>query len=144
MTAVVNHVGLAVSDLEKSRRFYEAVLGFEFKNEATFPDTGTAKLFAMDPPIGLHVAYLQRDGWMLELLSFEAAGVTPSRERPLNEPGLTHFSVSVDDIEETESLAAAYGGEVASDRGFKGLVSMIRDPDGQLIELLPMSYRDSL
>ena len=144
MSAVVNHVGLAVSDLDKSRRFYEAVLGFEFKNEATFPDTATVKLFAMEAPVGLHVAYLHRDGWVLELLAFEDAGVTPPRQRPMNEPGLTHFSVAVDDIEETESLAAAYGGEVASDRGFKGLVSMIRDPDGQLIELLPMSYRDSL
>jgi lactoylglutathione lyase len=144
MASVVNHIGLAVSDIDKSRRFYEEVLGFDFKHEATFPDAVTAKMFAMDGPVGLHVAYLQRDGWVLELLAFDGAGTTEVRTRPMNEPGLTHVSISVDDIEDAESKAAAYGGEVLAARGFQGMVSMIRDPDGQLIELLPMSYRDTL
>jgi hypothetical protein len=30
------------------------------------------------------------------------------------------------------------------DRGFPGMVAMIRDPDGQTIELLPMAYRDTV
>ncbi|HUR79027.1 MAG TPA: VOC family protein [Acidimicrobiales bacterium] len=141
---VVNHVGLAVSDLERSRRFYEEVLGFEFKNEITVPDGPTTKMFALAPPVGLRVAYLQKDGWVLELLAFDDAGVTDRAARPINEPGLTHISVSVDDIDEVESQAAAFGGEVLSDREIKGMVSMIRDPDGQLIELLPMSYRRTL
>jgi catechol 2,3-dioxygenase-like lactoylglutathione lyase family enzyme len=141
---VVNHVGLAVSDLERSRRFYEAVLGFEFKSESTFPDVATTKLFGMDGPLGLHVIYLQREGWVLELLAFDDAATAPVRPRAMNEPGLTHISVCVDDLEDTESKAAAYGGEVLADRGFQGTVSMIRDPDGQVIELLPMAYRDSV
>jgi lactoylglutathione lyase len=141
---VVNHVGLAVSDLERSRRFYEEVLGFEFKSESTFPDVATTKLFGMEGPLGLRVVYLQRDGWVLELLAFDDAATTPARARPMNEPGLTHISICVDDLENAESKAAAYGGEVLADRGFKGTVSMIRDPDGQLIELLPMAYRDTL
>jgi len=142
--SVVNHVGLAVSDLERSRRFYEEVLGFEFKGESTFPDAVTTKMFALDGPLGLHVVYLQRDGWVLELLGFDDAETTPVRARPMNEPGLTHVSLCVDDLAEAESKAAAYGGEVLADRGLQGMVSMIRDPDGQLIELLPMSYRDTV
>ena len=141
---VVNHVGLAVSDLERSRRFYEEVLGFEFKSESTFPDIATTKLFALDGPLGLHVVYLQRDGWVLELLAFDDASTVPVRPRAMNEPGLTHISICVDDLEDTESKAAAYGGEVLADRGFQGTVSMIRDPDGQIIELLPMAYRDTV
>jgi predicted enzyme related to lactoylglutathione lyase len=141
---VVNHVGLAVSDLERSRAFYEGVFGFTFRNEATFPDGATSKLFAMEGDVGLRVAYLECDGWVLELLAFDTAGTTPVRARPMNEPGLTHLSICVDDIDDASSLAAALGGEVLSDRGFAGMVTMIRDPDGQLIELLPMAYRDTL
>jgi len=100
-------------------------------------------MFALPEPIDLRVAYLQRDGWVLELLCPQAAGVT-ARERTMAEAGLTHISICVDDIDDTESKAAAYGGEVLADRSFKGMVSLIRDPDGQLIELLPMTYRDTL
>ena len=139
---VVNHVGLAVTDLDRSRRFYEEVLGFEFRNEATFPDGATKKLLAVEPPLDLRVVYLQRDGWVLELMTY--ASLTPRRDRPMNEPGLTHMSMCVDDVEATCVRAPEFGGTHEAERGFPGLVEMIRDPDGQLIELLPMSYRDSL
>ena len=144
MSAIVNHVGLAVSDLERSRRFYEEVLGFTFRNEITVPDGATTHMFKLPEPVGMRAAYLVRDGWVLELMAFERGGVTAARERPFNEAGLTHISVCVDDVEDAESKAAAYGGEVLADRGFKAMVSLVRDPDGQLIELLPMSYRDTL
>ncbi len=61
----------------------------------------------------------------------------------MNEPGLTHISVSVDDIPETCTMVRAYGGEVLDDTDI-GSGIFVRDPDGQLIELLPMAYRDSL
>lgn len=144
MSSIVNHVGLAVSDLPRSRRFYEEVLGFEFRNEITVPDAAVSHMFALEEPIGMRAAYLVRDGWVLELMAFEKGSVTDLRERPFNERGLTHISICVDDVEDTESKAAAYGGEVLADRSFKGMVSLIRDPDGQLLELLPMTYRDTV
>jgi catechol 2,3-dioxygenase-like lactoylglutathione lyase family enzyme len=144
MSSVVNHVGLAVADIARSRRFYEEVLGFEFRNEITVPDAAVSHMFLLDEPIGMRAAYLVRDGFVLELMAFENGTVTDWRERPFNEPGLTHLSICVDDIEDTESKAAAYGGEVLAARSFKGMVSLIRDPDGQLLELLPMTYRDTL
>ncbi len=139
---VVNHVGLAVADLDRSRRFYEVVLGFTFRNEAAFPDAATGRLMAVEPPLDLRVVYLVRDAWVLELLTY--ANLTPPRDRPMNEPGLTHISLSVDDIDAACARAVELGGSHEADRGFSGVVAMIRDPDGQLIELLPMSYRDSL
>jgi hypothetical protein len=33
---------------------------------------------------------------------------------------------------------------VLTEQSFPGMVSMLRDPDGQLVEVLPMSYRESL
>jgi len=144
MSSIVNHVGLAVNDLDASRRFYEEVLGFTFRNEITVPDAAVSHMFALQEPIGMRAAYLVCDGWVLELMAFEDGGVAEPRDRAFNERGLTHLSICVDDIEDTESKAAAYGGEVLADRSYKGIVSVIRDPDGQLIELLPMTYRDTL
>ena len=37
----------------------------------------------------------------------------------------------------------ACGGEVLTDTDVGGLAIMVRDPDGQLLELMPMSYRDT-
>jgi catechol 2,3-dioxygenase-like lactoylglutathione lyase family enzyme len=61
----------------------------------------------------------------------------------MNEPGLTHLSISVDDVRASAARAAQCGGEIveASD---VGVALFVRDPDGQLIELLPVSYREHL
>jgi predicted enzyme related to lactoylglutathione lyase len=61
----------------------------------------------------------------------------------MNEPGLTHISVSVDDIPAACAQVTKFGGEVLTDTDI-GVGIFVRDPDGQLIELLPMAYHDSL
>jgi predicted enzyme related to lactoylglutathione lyase len=61
----------------------------------------------------------------------------------MNEPGLTHISVSVDDIAAACEQVTKYGGEVLTDTDIEFGI-FVRDPDGQLIELLPMAYHDSL
>jgi catechol 2,3-dioxygenase-like lactoylglutathione lyase family enzyme len=89
-------------------------------------------------------AYLGRDGFVLELLHFAAEGRTqPYRPRAMNEPGLTHVSVSVDDIDAVADRVADYGGTVVEGTNI-GVGLFVRDPDGQLLELLPMAYRESL
>jgi predicted enzyme related to lactoylglutathione lyase len=80
---------------------------------------------------------------VLELLSYADAGTNPYRERVMNDIGLTHISVSVDNIEATAAKVTEYGGTVLHDTNV-GAAVMIRDPDGQLIELLTMAYRDNL
>ena len=59
----------------------------------------------------------------------------------MNEPGLTHISISVDDIPATCARIVEYGGEVLSDTDV-GAGIFVRDPDGQLIELLTMDYAE--
>lgn len=142
--AVVNHVGLCVTDLERSRRFYEAVLGFTHQRDLTVPDGPASRLLQVAEPVGLRAVYLERDGFVLELLGFDREGNEPRRERSFTEPGLTHLSFSVDDIPATCSLVTEHGGEVLTDTDMGGLAINVRDPDGQILELLPMSYRDSL
>jgi lactoylglutathione lyase len=142
--ATYNHTGQVVTDLERSKRFYQEVLGFRPWYEITPPDEMTAKLSCLEPPLGVTASYLVLDGFVLELMHYSVEGAgAPFRARTMNEPGLTHLSISVDDIHATAARAVEYGGEIveASD---VGLALFIRDPDGQLLELLPVTYRANL
>ena len=47
-------------------------------------------------------------------------------------------------IAATCARVAELGGEVLTDTDLGGFAVTIRDPDGQVIELLPMTYRDTL
>ena len=143
MGVVFNHVGQCVTDLERSKRFYVELFGFEIEREIHPPDELSAQLLGLAPPLGMTACYLRRDGLVLELLHFAAAGTAPYRPRVMNEPGLTHISVSVDDSDDFLHLVADYGGEVLHDTNI-GHGCFVRDPDGQLVEILPMSYRQTL
>ena len=133
--AVFNHVGHCVTDLDRSRRFYEELLGFTFQRDLKAPDEATSRLLRLEPPVGLSAVYLTHGSFVLELLHFDRPGNAPARERTFDEPGLTHLSLTVDDVAEVCGRVAEYGGEVLDDTNL-GVAVMIRDPDGQLIELL--------
>jgi predicted enzyme related to lactoylglutathione lyase len=60
----------------------------------------------------------------------------------MNEPGLTHLSISVDDVRATAERAVEHGGQIIEESDVAGAL-FIRDPDGQLLELLPMVYPDT-
>jgi lactoylglutathione lyase len=132
-----NHLGHCVTDLARSRRFYEEVLGFTHQRDLTVPDAPAGQLLRVSPPVGLSAVYLELDGFVLELLHFAREGNDPRRERSFTEPGLTHLSFSVADIPTTCALVVEHGGEVLEDTDMAGRAIMVRDPDGQLLELLP-------
>ncbi len=139
-----NHTGQVVTDIERSTRFYQEVLGFKPWYEISPPDEATAKLMSLRPPLGTKVSYLVLDGFVLELMQHTADGATaPYRARTMNQPGLTHLSISVDDVRATAEKAVAYGGEILEDTDI-GVALFIRDPDGQMLELLPSTFRESL
>lgn len=138
-----NHVGLCVSDRARSRAFYEGALDFQYWWELDAPEEGTSQLLQLSPPVGLHATYLVRDGFVLELLDYSAHPLEARRTRVMSELGLTHISLSVDDMDQALARVTEHGGSVV-----EGTVSenatMVRDPDGQLIELLGTGWRTSL
>ena len=138
--ATFSHLGHCVADLDRAVRFYVDLLGFEPYADLRPPDASSARLMRLGTPLGLHAVYLRRDGLLLELLHYEDLGARPVRERPLDEPGLTHISISCD-IAETLPLVERYGGEVVTGTDI-GAAIFVRDPDGQLVELLPLAYAD--
>ena len=140
---VYNHIGLVVSDLERSRRFYEQVLGFRVWYEDAPPDAATAKLLGLAPPLGVQTCYLTLGECFLELIYFSAPQAQVTRRgRSLDETGLSHLSISVDDIRATAARAVECGGEIVESSDL-GLALLIRDPDGQALELLSSDYPKS-
>jgi lactoylglutathione lyase len=144
MTAAYNHTGLVVTDLERSKRFYQEVFGFAFWYEIKPPDEMTSKLISLPPPLETTASYLTLDGFVLELMHYAAPGATaPFQNRTMNEPGLTHLSLSVEDVRATAERVVEFGGQIIEESAIGGAL-MVRDPDGQLLELLPLSYKDRL
>ena len=140
---VMNHLGQCVTDLDRSRTFYEEALGFTFWRLLELDDSPSDKLLRLQAPLGFRACYLKQGPFVLELLHFAGEGAAPApyRARTMPEIGLTHISLSVDDIPATCALVEQYGGEVLRDTDIGGGV-FVRDPDGQLIELLPMAYAE--
>lgn len=140
---VFNHIGLCVSDRERSRRFYEGLLGFAFWWELELPDEGTEKLLQLKRPIGVRATYLVRDGLVLELIDYSKRDVHAGSKRVMDQVGLTHMSLSVSDLAAVLAMVDEFGGSVI-DKTVTEQFAMIRDPDGQLIELLPDSWLAAL
>ncbi len=138
-----NHVGLCVSDRERSRRFYESLLGFEFWWEIEPPDGLTAKLVQLPEPLGVHATYLVRDGFVLELMDYAKRQVHTGSERVMDQIGLTHISFSVSDLSGVLEKVEEFGGAVVAGTVTEAM-AMIRDPDGQLLELLSDGWLSAL
>jgi lactoylglutathione lyase len=132
---VFNHVGLCVTDRGSSRRFYVQLLGFQFWWELDPPEEPTAKLLQLDPPVGLHATYLIRDGFVLELLDYSGRPLDQGSRRVMDQTGLTHISLSVSNLAEVLQKVPQFGGSIVEETVTAGS-AMIRDPDGQLLELL--------
>jgi catechol 2,3-dioxygenase-like lactoylglutathione lyase family enzyme len=138
-----NHVGLCVADRERSRRFYEGLLGFEFWWELELPDDGTEKLLQLERPIGVRATYLVRDGFVLELIDYSKRDVHTGSQRVMDQVGLTHMSLSVSDLAAVLAMVEEFGGSVIEETVTEQF-AMIRDPDDQLIELLPDTWLANL
>ena len=144
MDVTVSHIGVCVSDVERSRRFYVEALGFEeVGSHRVGPEFGA--LMEVDDP-DVRSLMLSRDGLTIELLGFDAPGHSGSgRRRPMNELGFTHLSVRVDDVDEVASAIERFGGTVLAatrtpvDVGGVHLDFLYcTDPDGVRIELMKL------
>ena len=95
----VMHVGICVRDLERSVRFYRDGLGFADGGGLEVEGEPTATMLGI-PGLVLHAVYLERDGFRIEVRHYPSPGTVGSAEpRPMNQPGLTHFALRVEDLE---------------------------------------------
>ncbi len=140
ITPVVTHVGTCVTDLDASERFYVEALGFTRVRDLRPPDGVTGKLLRVERPVGLTAVYLECGSFTLELLHFDRPGNAPRRERSMTEPGLTHLSITVDDLDDARGRVTEHGGHVLDESDVQ-LAVLVTDPDGQIIELLARTDR---
>jgi catechol 2,3-dioxygenase-like lactoylglutathione lyase family enzyme len=135
------HFGVCVRDLERSIRFYRDALGFTEAGRLEIEGEPTATMLGL-PELELHAMYLDRDGFRIELLHFPTPGtVGPAEARPMNQPGLTHMALRVDDLDETIRAVEAHGGRVIESSrvhnpSFEANLVYVTDPDGTRLELL--------
>jgi lactoylglutathione lyase len=130
----VSHIGVRVRDLDASVKFYGA-LGFAEVKRLTVPDQVAEGLLGLAPPIGFEAVYLRNGGVVLQLLTFSGHPAPEEPERGMVGAGLTHLSIAVADLTAAKDAVTAAGGAVVADPG-GGFACMVRDPDGQLIELV--------
>jgi glyoxylase I family protein len=136
----MSHVGLCVADLTRSLAFYRDRLGFGEMSKLSVEGEPAASLLEL-PELDLQAIYLERDGFIIELLAFQRPGhVQGEVPRPINRLGLTHLSLRVDEFDETVGRLRDEGVTVREstrieNRAFGARAVMIADPDGLQIEL---------
>ncbi|MBI3783555.1 MAG: VOC family protein [Deltaproteobacteria bacterium] len=137
----LTHIGICVSDWQRSLRFYRDLLGFEYLSELQIAGEPTNTLLQLND-VELRALYLERDGTRIELLHYASPGHGgDSTPRPMNRLGLTHLSMRVDNLAQTLATLEQAGVQVlAASRidipAFAAAAVFITDPDGTLIELV--------
>jgi len=140
--ALIRHLGLTVSNLEESLKFYVEILGFEvlrmadesgdcIDNFSSLKDTRVKTVKMVDPSNN-----------MLELLYYESHPEKPhnNRVRRITEIGCSHFALTVTDLDSlyarltSEGIDFNYPVQKSPDGKVK--VAFCRDPDGTLIEMV--------
>jgi lactoylglutathione lyase len=138
----VSHIGLCVSDYDKSLRFYTEGLGFEVA-EGWDISSDMAPLAEVPPPIAVRSQMLVKGPVKLELLGWRSPLAEGSALRSRREIGFTHLSLFVADLAAVEARLQALGGTVLehtrlhipAEGGGATDVVFLADPDGIRIEL---------
>ncbi len=132
------HLGLCVSDLERSLAFYGEVLGFRevgrFRDEHGY----SSRLLELEN-VRLTAVYLERDGWRIELLHYgQPAAVGAAERRPMNQLGLTHLSFVVENLDDAAAAVRRAGGSVVEETRMemRSRAIFATDPDGVRLELI--------
>ncbi|GIW40366.1 MAG: glyoxalase [Candidatus Binatia bacterium] len=134
------HYSHCVSDIERSRRFYVEVLGFEVCGEFDFDDEATAKVMGI-PGAKFKGIFMKRDGMRIEIIGFRNPPPPKDvRPRRADEIGHSHFSFYVKNLDAALDYLRSKGVEVVEETRatLQGGIEccVVRDPDGFPIEIV--------
>ncbi len=140
MTVSFSHLGICVSDLDRSMRFYCDGLGFTPGVRHTV-GRDFAALMELDD-VSLESQFIHHGEVAIELLHYlvpDAHG--PRERRSLTQYGLTHLNLRVDDVDDAAARVRDHGGQVHEHTRTTfpgGTLDFVycSDPDGVRIELM--------
>lgn len=141
------HVGISVSNLDRSIAFYQEAFGMRIEVQGTFEpgkyDGMYEAILGLKGATG-RVATLALTGLQLELFEFSyPAPMRSNPQRPVCDHGISHFCVEVTDIDsEYERLKRIGAAFHCPPQKIVGMAAATygRDPDGNVFELLEI-YR---
>ena len=141
----VRHVGIVVSDMEKSLKFYRDLLGLKVKSledeEGEFLDNMLAHENVKNKVAKL---YAKNGNALIELI--DSRSYANKKDRDFFTIGASHFSLTVDDLEKTYDYLVKNGVKFTAppqqtpDKFAK--VTFCEDPDGTPIELVEVINTD--
>lgn len=146
MFTTIAHIGLTVSDLDRSVAFYKEVLGLEYIGEMTMDGPETAALFQREG-CSARVAYLRTadaNAAPVELIQF--TDVPAKKDTPdLFKTSISELCFTTDDIDREYQRLLERGVRFISEPqtfdstkyGFgKSRAVYFYDPDGNILELI--------
>lgn len=127
----ISHVGISVTDIERSAQFYARHFGFTCRERHQIEKER------------LQIWLLEKDGVVLELFCFRDCAALPgycaNLSTDLRTIGVKHFSFAVPDIQAMRDTLKGAGVEFETEiRVFENGARyfFIKDPDGILVEIM--------
>jgi catechol 2,3-dioxygenase-like lactoylglutathione lyase family enzyme len=134
------HVGIVVSNLEKTRDFWINTLGFKLHIEAKEESPYIDELLAIKDPSLTTLKLIDSKGFIIELLKFENYQVENSWSGNLKTTGLTHIALTVDNLDDLVEILRKLDyqtlSEIKTSPNKKVKVVFVRGPEGIMLELV--------
>jgi catechol 2,3-dioxygenase-like lactoylglutathione lyase family enzyme len=106
--AHLNHVGLTVTDLDRSIAFYTEVAGFTLARPAVRVEGDWFDTLTHNEGASLDAATLDLDGFTLQLVQYHDGGA-PAIATGHNHVGNMHLCIYVDDVDAKHAAITATG-----------------------------------
>jgi glyoxylase I family protein len=131
-------IGLCVSDLDRSVKFYTEALGFKVEGNRVPIPKALGKLLEMPADFDMTIQFVSKNGVRLELISFKNPAVKSEGKRAMNQAGLTHIALQVTDFDATVAAIKKLGGTAADATMLNAgpaKYMFCTDPDGTRLEI---------
>jgi catechol 2,3-dioxygenase-like lactoylglutathione lyase family enzyme len=133
-----SHFGLCVRALEPTLRFWCDGLGFAVAERYEIGDE-FGKALEVEGRVDCISQFIRKDALAIELLCYRSPGAIGAASTRRNQLGLTHLSLSVDDVAAAAKHLIACGGTLLpSTHAQNDAVELVfvEDPDGVRVELI--------
>ena len=135
----IRHIGIVVSDLDRSLYFYRDLLGFDIEKDALEHGKYIDTFLGLDDVTVRTVKMTLNDRDMVELLHYKTNN-KEAEKIEINQIGCTHFAITVGNVEDVYNRLMERGvgfinaPHLSQDGNAK--VAFCKDPDGFFIELV--------